>query len=105
MTRGEIWSIAGEGEERAAIVLQDDRFGAMLTVTVCPLTPSKITSVYARLEIAPSKTNGLSKTTRAMVDKVTTVAKAKLDKRIGALEKAELARIEEGVKVFLGMGG
>jgi mRNA interferase MazF len=102
--RGEVWNVAG-ANDHAAIVLQDDRFGAMLTVTVCPLTQSSIASVYARPEIAPSAANGLEKATRAMVDKVTTVPKAKLGKRIGAIEAAELARIEHAVRAFLGMGG
>lgn len=103
MKRGEIWNIAGSSDH-AAIVLQDDRFGAMLTVTVCPLTQSSITSVYARPDIVPSAANGLSKLSRAMVDKVTTVAKSKLEKRIGSIDAAELARIEHAVRAFLGMG-
>lgn len=104
MKRGEIWNVAGSSDH-TAIVLQDDRFGAMLTVTVCPLTRSAITSVYARPEIAPSAANGLVKTTRAMVDKVTTVPKAKLGQRLGRIEAAELARIEHAVRAFLGMAG
>lgn len=104
MKRGEIWNVDG-ADGHAAIVMQDDRFGAMLTVTVCPLTRSAITSVYARPEIAPSAANGLDATARAMVDKVTTVPKTKLGKRIGAVEAAELARIEHAVRAFLGMAG
>ncbi|MGE3147154.1 MAG: type II toxin-antitoxin system PemK/MazF family toxin [Pseudorhodoplanes sp.] len=102
MKRGEVWNVAGDGQH-AAIVMQDDRFAAMLTVTVCPLTRSSITSVYARPEIAPSAGNGLQKPARAMVDKVTTVPKTKLGKRLGILEAAEIARIEHALRAFLGM--
>jgi mRNA interferase MazF len=39
-----------------------------------------------------------------MVDKVTTVAKAKLQKRVGKLAEGDMTRLNHAVLVFLGLG-
>jgi mRNA interferase MazF len=107
MRRGEIWIVAGgpdfAGKPRPAIILQSDRFDAIPSVTLCLLTATPVASVHARLTIAPSTTNGLLTSSQAMVDKITTVAKSKLGRRIGRLEPADLARLNQHVAVFLGL--
>jgi mRNA interferase MazF len=40
-----------------------------------------------------------------MIDKVTTVAKTKLESRIGRLSDEDLVRVSRAVVVFLGLAG
>jgi mRNA interferase MazF len=107
LKRGEIWTIAGgsdyAGKPRPAIILQSDKFDATLSVTVCPLTTTAVTNVYARFSVAPSKSNGLDIRSDAMVDKISTIPKAKVGRRIGQLDPSELLKLNQRVALFLGL--
>ncbi len=56
-----------------------------------------------RLEIEPTATNGLRTSSRLMVDKLATVARAKLGVQVGALDDEDVVRLNRGVVVFLGI--
>jgi mRNA interferase MazF len=58
-----------------------------------------------RLIVKPSEYNGLKEASSLMVDKITTVTKAKLGKRIGRLEDKDVVRLNRAVMVFLGLAG
>ena len=47
--------------------------------------------------------NGLRTSTRIMVDKVTTMPKGKLGKRIGTLNATDIVRLNRAIFVFLGL--
>ena len=68
MRRGEIWTAAGGGDytgkPRPVLVLQDDRFEAMDSITVCPLTTDADDLPLFRILIEPSERNGLDETSR-----------------------------------------
>ena len=107
MKRGEIWTAAGgpdyAGKPRPVVILQDDRFGSTASVTVCPLTTNPADAPLMRLPVAPSSRNGLKLPCRLMVDKLTTLSRAKLGDRIGRLDAADIVRLERSVIVFLGL--
>jgi mRNA interferase MazF len=107
MKRGEIWTVAGgpdyAGKPRPAVIVQDDAFSATSSVTLCPFTTHLVDAPLIRLEINPAKQNGLDAVSQLMVDKVTTVAKAKLQTRIGKLAEPEMTRLNHAVLVFLGL--
>jgi mRNA interferase MazF len=58
-----------------------------------------------RLPIEPSRENGLRVASHLMVDKITTVARSKLQKRIGTLRDEDIIRLNRAVLVFLGLAG
>jgi mRNA interferase MazF len=58
-----------------------------------------------RLIVKPSEYNGLKEASSLMVDKITTVTKAKLGKRIGRLEDKDVVRLNRAVMLFLGLAG
>lgn len=58
-----------------------------------------------RLAIEPSATNGLTTPSRLMVDKITTVSKARLGRRIGWLVDDDVIRLNRALLVFLGLAG
>lgn len=109
MRRGEIWTVAGAGDyagkPRPVVILQDDRFDATQSITVCAFTTDRTPAPLFRLPIEPSARNGLRKLCCLMVDKVTTVPKSRLGTRIGRLEDAEVVRLNRAVLVFLGLAG
>jgi len=109
VTRGEIWTAAGgtdyAGKPRPVIIVQDDRFDATSSITICSFTSDPTDAPLIRLVVEPSPLNGLDKPSRLMVDKVTTVSKAKLGKRIGRLSDRDMVRVNRALLIFLGLAG
>jgi len=106
MKRGEVWTIAGEGyagKNRPAVIVQDDRFDATASITICAFTTDLTDAPLFRLPVAPSERNGLRSASRLMVDKITTVSKSKLGKLIGRLDQEDLVRLDRAIMVFLGV--
>jgi len=109
MKRGEIWTVTGgsgyAGKPRPVIVLQDNRFDATESVTVCPFTGDPTDAELFRSLIEPAATNGLESLSRLMVDKIITVAKSRVGKQIGRLDDEDVVRLNRAVVVFLGLAG
>jgi len=107
--RGEIWSVAAGpdyiGKPRPVAILQDDHFEELLSVTFCPFTTNPIPAPLFRVPVKPSERNGLTEGSSLMVDKITTVARPKVGKRIGRLDDEDIVRLNRAVVVFLGLGG
>lgn len=107
MRRGELWTAAGgrhyAGKPRPVLILQADWFDATASVTVCPLTSDPADIPLLRVVVDPTKTNGLAETSRVMLDKVTTMPRAKLGDRIGSVSDTDMAIISRSLVVFLGL--
>src|SRR5262249_33671981 len=109
MKRGEIWTVAAgsgyAGKPRPVVILQDDRFSETDSVTICGFTTDPVEAPLFRLPVEPSGNNGLRAPCRLMVDKITTVRKAKIGGRLGRLDAEDIIRLNRAVLVFLGMAG
>jgi mRNA interferase MazF len=109
MRRGEVWTVAGgrdyAGKPRPVVILQDNRFDATGSVTICAFTTDQTEAPLFRLPIEPNDTNGLRASCRLMVDKITTVPKTKMRTRIGRLDHEDVVRLNRAVLIFLGMAG
>ncbi len=107
MIRGEIWTAAGgrdyAGKPRPVVILQSDRFETLDSVTVCPFTTDTTEAPLLRLAVVPTGGNGLRQVSRIMVDKITTVARAKLGARIGRLRDQDMVRLNRAMLIFLGL--
>lgn len=107
LRRGEIWTVAGgkdyAGKPRPVVIVQDDRFDATDSVTICAFTTDETEAPLFRLAIAPNPRNGLRAACRLMVDKITTVPKTKLGARVGRLDDEDILRLNQAVLVFLGL--
>jgi mRNA interferase MazF len=94
MRRGHIWTVAGgkdyAGKPRPVVILQDDRFDATNSITICALTTDETDAPLFRLLVEPSADNGLRTACRLMVDKITTVPKSKVGAHIGRLGDADV---------------
>ena len=109
MRRGEIWTAAAGGgylgKPRPVVIIQDDRFDATSSVTVCAMTTDPTDAPLFRLVIEPDAVNQLRETSRLMVDKITTVPRTKLGERLGQLADEDIVRLGRAALVFLGLAG
>lgn len=109
MRRGEIWTAAAGsgyvGKPRPVVIIQDDRFDATASVTVCAFTTDPTEAPLLRLVIEPDDINGLRERSSLMVDKITTVPRNKLGQRLGRLGDDDIVRLGRAVMVFFGLAG
>lgn len=107
MKRGEIWTAAARGaytgKPRPVVILQDDRFDATASVTVCAFTTDPTDAPLLRISVMPDELNGLDRPCRLMVDKLTTVPRANLGERLGQLSDATMRDLASAIVVFLGL--
>ena len=105
--RGEIWTVAGGqayiSKPRPALIVQDDRFRATDSVTICPFTSDPTDAPIFRLPVEPTGANGLQRSSKLMVDKITTVRRSRMGVRLGHLRDEDLVRFNRAVLVFLGI--
>ena len=107
MRRGEVWTVAGGGDytgkPRPAVIVQDDRFDATDSITVCPITTDPDNMPLFRIPIEPNQRNGLDEVSRIMVDKLTTVRRSRLREPMGRLGDEDVVRLNRAILVFLGI--
>ena len=107
MRRGEIYTAAARGaytgKPRPVVIVQDDRFDATASVTVCPMTTSPIEAPLIRIDVQPSALNGLDRLSFLMVDKVTTMQRSNLQDHLGRLSEQDLVQLNRSLLVFFGL--
>jgi mRNA interferase MazF len=107
MKRGEMWTVAAgkyyAGKPRPAVIVQDDSFDATSTITICAFTTGPTEAPLFRLSVQPNQRNGLRTACRLMVDKITTVPKAKVGALVGRLDDEDIVRLNQALLVFLGL--
>ena len=106
MRRGDVHTVCGgkdyAGKPRPAVIVQDDSFDATKSIAICAFTTDPTEAPLFHLRVEPNELNGLRGTCRLMVDKITTVPKAKIGARIGRLDDEDILRLNRAVLVFLG---
>ena len=109
MRRAEIWTAAGgsgyAGKPRPVVIIQDDRFDATESITICAFTTDPTEAPLIRLPVEPDEDNGLRERSSLMVDKITTVRRDSLGEQIGSLADHDMTRLGRAVVVFFGLAG
>lgn len=107
MRRGNIYTAAARGvysgKPRPVVIVQDDRFDATASVTVCPLTTNPVDGPLIRLPVEPSEPNGLDELSFLMVDKVTTMPRGNLRDHLGRLGDNHVVQLNRALIVFFGL--
>jgi mRNA interferase MazF len=83
--------------------VQEDRFEATSSITLCVFTTDPIEAPLLRMLVEPTDRNGLKSASRLMIDKVTTVPKARIGTRLGKLNDEDVVRLNRALTVFLGL--
>ncbi|XGA79278.1 type II toxin-antitoxin system PemK/MazF family toxin [Halomonas sp. CH40] len=105
MKRGDLVAVAISGDfgkPRPALIIQSDLFSEIPSVTVLPLTSTKIDAPLIRLDIEPTRANGLRKASQVMIDKPMTIKRDKIGNTFGSLNDAEMMTINRLLALFLG---
>ncbi len=107
MRRAELWTAAGgkhyAKRPRPVLVVQDDRFDATDSITICPLTNDPTEIPLLRIPLSPGADTGLDQPSSLMVDKLTTMPRSKLGERIGAVSDTDMLGLSRSLVVFLGL--
>lgn len=106
MKRGDLVNVAMQGDfgkPRPALVVQSDPFDEHPSVTVLPVTSTRVAAPLLRVTVQPSARNGLQKPSQVMIDKSLTVKRDKVGPAIGHLEPDTLVAVERCLAVFLGI--
>lgn len=107
MRRGDIVTLAGgvnAHRPRPALIVQDDRYDATDSLTVCPFTSTEADAPLFRVPVTADEINGLDQDSFLMVDKITTVRRSNAHTVVGKIEATELVEFERRLLVFLGFG-
>jgi len=109
VNRGEIWTASAgsgyAGKPRPVVIVQDDRFDATASVTICAFTTDPTDAPLIRLLVEADEVTGILEPSRLMVDKITTIPRSKLGERIGQLNDDDMIRLSRALVVFLGLAG
>ena len=107
MRRGDICIAAARGtytgKPRPVVIVQDDRFDATASITVCPLTTNPVQAPLTRIAVEPTSATGIEQPSKIMIDKITTMPRSNVGDRIGRLEDSDLIRLDRTLLVFLGL--
>ena len=107
MRRGDIITIAGgvyASKPRPALIVQDDRFDATDSLTVCPFTSNDVQAPLLRVSVVADEENGLDQNSFLMIDKFTTVRRSNAGTLVGRLNATTMVEFERRLLVFLGFG-
>ena len=103
--RGDIilCNLSGDyGKTRPAVVVQSDIVNPThASVVICPITSFLIDSPLFRLEILPNKKNGLIKKSQIMVDKIISIKRDKICKRVGVISVKDQDSLDNAIKLWL----
>jgi len=113
MLRGDIWQVDLEpahgseaNKQRPAVVVSNDRANATATrlgrgvITVVPVT-SNVAKVYPFQVFLLAATTGLNVDSKAQAEQIRSVAMERLRHRIGRLSAAQLAELDQALRLHL----
>lgn len=92
------------GKPRPSVIIQSDWYDSAASVVVLLMT-TKLhpESPLIRYSVLPTAANGLKEPTDVMIDKIFTVPRERMGKKIGQLDPAQMTEITAELAVFLGM--
>lgn len=92
------------GKPRPALIVQADTYAEHPSLTVLPLTSELHDMPLLRVTVEAGESTGLRLRSQVMVDKATTIPRAKTGSRIGCLDDATLAAVGRALAAFLDIG-
>ena len=106
MKRGDLITIAISGDygkPRPALIVQADLFEAHPSLVVLPLTSELHDAPLFRITVKSGAQTGLRKDSQIMVDKITTIPRAKAGQVIGRVDAETMRGVGESLSRFLAL--
>jgi len=91
------------GKPRPGLVVQHEAFDALGSVTLLPMTSDLRRLPLLRVAVDPGPGVGLRLSSEVMIDKIMTVPRSRIGRRVGALDVDTLAKVDEALGRFLGL--
>ncbi|HEY6343980.1 MAG TPA: type II toxin-antitoxin system PemK/MazF family toxin [Bryobacteraceae bacterium] len=110
--RGEIYLVEFDpalGREiqktRPALVIQNDIGNRHSQVTIVAAITSKLSPVPFPIDVAvaPSQASGLTLPSAVLLGQIRSVDRVRLVKRLGALDAATMLKVDQAIKISLGL--
>jgi mRNA interferase MazF len=106
VARGDIVVVATRGaytgKPRPALVVQADLFNdTHASTTICPITSAILDAPMFRVTLPPGSRTGLEAASQVMVDKVVTVPRSAVSRRIGRCGEDEMERVSDALRLWL----
>lgn len=93
------------GRPRPVLIIQDDRYDATDSVTICPLTSTELSAPLFLVAMPTGDHTDLATASFVMVDKITTVSRSKVGSQVGRASDEQLVAVDRAIVVFLGLAG
>ena len=91
------------GKPRPAVVVQSDLFNPThASITVCPITSEKSPAPLFRLPLRTGR-HGLRQSSWIMTDKITSIRRERISRKIGSLEAPETRALDEALQRWLSL--
>lgn len=104
--RGEIWTMRDDlyaSKARPVVIVQSDEISGFDSVVLCLMMTFESSGIQTRVRVEPSAENGLERTSFVMTDKIASVSRGMLGKRIGVLERDRMDEVTEKLALVLGL--
>ncbi len=96
-------SLPGDfGKPRPALVVQSGLLGDLDSLVLCPVTSDLRTATF-RVTVEPGVGNGLRVLSQVMVDKLSTLPRAKVGETFGRLDDERLRAVDRALLLVLGL--
>ena len=90
------------GKPRPALVVQSDLLEELDSVVLCPLT-SALRNAAFRVTVEPNPSNGLRTLSQVMVDKLSTLPRAKVTEPFGRLDEERMKAVDRALLLVVGV--
>ncbi len=105
MQRGDLVTVSLQGDygkPRPALIIQSDLLSELESVVLCPVT-SDLRNVAFRVTVEPNPANGLRVISQVMVDKLSTLPRAKISEPFGRLDDERMKAVERALLLVVGL--
>lgn len=105
MHSGEIWTLRDDAyasKARPVVVVQDAEVENFDSIVLCLLTSFDSDNISTRVKVRPTADNALTRDSFVMTEKIVTVDKALLGKKIGFLDELTMKEIRNQLAFFTG---
>lgn len=108
MKRGDIVTVSAGGaygKPRPAVVIQSDHLSqaGLQSIILCLITSHIENASTFRIDLQPGDGNGLTVASQIMTDKILTVRRGKIGRRIGGLNEDSLRRLDQTLAFVIGL--
>ena len=107
MKRGDVVTVAASGDygkPRPAVIVQTNALPPEHTsVVVCQVTSDGDDAQDFRVAIEPTERNGLRAQSHIMADKPVTIRRTRIGRKIGQLDKSDIARLNVALAFVMGL--